>query len=477
MVVSCNKTTSFEDCELAILRSAVDKIEKSKGLQKLRSESIKNIIHIVENFIKESKCICYGGTAINNILPEHDQFYNKDVEFPDYDFYSPNALEHAKQLADIYYHAGFEEVEAKSGVHTGTYKVFVNFIPVADITQMDSNIFSSVKKNSLLIDGILYCPPNFLRMSMYLELSRPKGDVSRWEKVLKRITLLNKHYPLKVPLCSNNHVQRIFDDKTYHSENIFTTLKEIFIKEHVVFFGAMANRLYSQHMPSHIRENVEKIPDFDVLSENPQHTSEVVKAKLQESGIKKVTIQKHKHVGELVAEHYEIIVGKDTVAFIYEPLSCHSYNIITIKKQKVRIATIDTMLSFYLAFLYSKRPYFNTDRILCMCQYLFIVQEKNRLNQKGLLKRFTMSCIGTQNTIEDIRAQKSELFNQLKANRNSNEFEKHFLKYSPMEHIVVKSKKTRKRVKSKSKSKSTSTLKSKSRKNTSIVSKLLSWLI
>ena len=32
-------------------------------------------------------------------------------------------------------------------------------------------------------------PPNYLRMAMYLELSRPDGDVSRWEKVLKRLTL------------------------------------------------------------------------------------------------------------------------------------------------------------------------------------------------------------------------------------------------------------------------------------------------
>ena len=38
-------------------------------------------------------------------------------------------------------------------------------------------------------------------MLMYLELSRPAGDVSRWEKVLKRLTLLNKHYPLRGKAC------------------------------------------------------------------------------------------------------------------------------------------------------------------------------------------------------------------------------------------------------------------------------------
>ena len=41
-------------------------------------------------------------------------------------------------------------------------------------------------------DDIYYCPPNFLRMAMYLELSRPGGNVQRWEKILKRLILLNK---------------------------------------------------------------------------------------------------------------------------------------------------------------------------------------------------------------------------------------------------------------------------------------------
>ena len=39
------------------------------------------------------------GTAINNILPVKDQFYDKELELPDYDFYSKNPVEDAKELA------------------------------------------------------------------------------------------------------------------------------------------------------------------------------------------------------------------------------------------------------------------------------------------------------------------------------------------------------------------------------------------
>ena len=61
----------------------------------------------METFLKNKRRVCYGGTAINNILPLDDQFYNKDVELPDYDFFSPEPLKDAKELANIYYKKGF----------------------------------------------------------------------------------------------------------------------------------------------------------------------------------------------------------------------------------------------------------------------------------------------------------------------------------------------------------------------------------
>ena len=84
--MECKKNMSFEECELAVLRSAVDKIEKQTGKKKIENPEVKEIINVVEEFLKKSKRICYGGTAINNILPVHDQFYDLNVEIPDYDF-------------------------------------------------------------------------------------------------------------------------------------------------------------------------------------------------------------------------------------------------------------------------------------------------------------------------------------------------------------------------------------------------------
>ena len=601
----------FEEKELEILRNAVDLVEKRKGEKVTQDPKVQEIISIVEKFIADKKLVCYGGTAINNILPEDAQFYNKDIELPDYDFYSDNALDCAKELADIYYKAGYEDVEAKSGVHHGTYKVFVNFTGIADITQMESDLFKAISRDAIIKKGIMYAPPDFLRMAMYLELSRPDGDVSRWEKVQKRLTLLNTHYPLKGYDCDKIEYQRGFDSSSkantgeisisrtrsksqsqsasasasrsrsrtvkrggggnssaksrkhkalrqiirkyhdlgkymkhlYHAvpsheetigdfkysieedkvthryrliatyerlfgkddtfilysmktreldadapptpdstpsrsrsrsrsppskgkkhtdeysvntshlsygsnrekelaeTNIYNIVRDVFIKNRAVFFGGYANILYSRYMPKHQRRIVQKIPDFDILSEDPRELCEEVVRQLTAHDYKDVKYTKHAGVGEVISEHYDIRVGDDVIAFLYKPLACHSYNTIRINgdadggSATIRIATIDTMLSFYLAFIYADRVYYDINRIMCMSQFLFDVQQHNRLKQTGLLRRFSINCYGKQPTLESMRFEKTAKYEELKGKRGSREFEEWFLRYIPYENV------------------------------------------
>jgi hypothetical protein len=431
----CPLNLKFEDCELLILRTAVDSAEAEQGKKTANSEDIQKIISVVEKFIKTEALICYGGTAINNILPKKDQFYDKEIEIPDYDFFSPNALNDAKELANIYARNGFEEVESKSGQHFGTYKVFVNFIPIADITSVPQELFDKLKLSAKRVNGIMYAPPNYLRMSMYLELSRPAGDVSRWEKVLKRLTILNKHYPIHEHNCNTIELQRKMDDDK-NADKIYDTVKRTLVDQGCVFFGGFAVTLFSKYLPSSVHKKIEKNPDFDVLSEEPEMTAEILKEQLIDVGVKRVKITKIPGLGEIISSHYEVTVGEDTVAMIYEPLACHSYNVISQDNDEINIATIDTMLSFYLAFLYvdDYAHNYDPDRVMCMSHYLFEVQQQNRLNQKGVLKRFSLNCIGHQETIEGMRAIKAKKFTELKNHKTSKEYEEWFLRYRPIDN-------------------------------------------
>jgi len=429
----CKKNASFKDCELAILRSAVDLASTQSGKKMVNSPEVQDMLTTVEDFLKRKNLVCYGGIAINALLPENQKIYNKDVELSDYDFFSPEPLEDAKELAEVYHKKGYTEVEAKSGAHHGTYKVFVNFIGVADITSIPLELFNVLKKEAIRVNGILYCPPNYLRMAMYLELSRPAGDVSRWEKVMKRLSLINEHYPLNPKQCKTIDFQREMTNHTKESE-IYETVRDVFIHQGCVFFGGYAISMYAEYMPSNVRIKLKKIPDFDVLSEDPTTTIDILKQRLSQLGTKDlhVNVIKHDQIGEIIPEHYEVKVNKDTVAFIYAPIACHSYNEVSNKHgQHIRIATIDTMLSFYLAFLYINKPYYDPDRIICMSKFLFDVQQKNRLEQKGVLKRFSINCYGHQPSLEEMRAEKNEKFKELSKSRDSREFQEWFLNYRP----------------------------------------------
>ena len=96
-----------------------------------------NLFNIIDNYISSNKLICYGGMAINTIIPK-ERFYD-EIDIPDYDCFSTNAIKDATELANQL--SISDDIEVKSAIFKGTYKIFVNFIPMIDITQIDVDLF------------------------------------------------------------------------------------------------------------------------------------------------------------------------------------------------------------------------------------------------------------------------------------------------------------------------------------------------
>jgi hypothetical protein len=418
----CDKKMSLDDCEMALLRHAIEETEDNQQQEQI-TEKTKQIIDILKHFMIKKMVICYGGTAINNILPKKAQFYGPN-EIPDFDFYSKTPLIDAKLLTDIYYKKGFKEVEAKAGVHAGTFKVFVNYIPIADITYLEEDIFDNILKESIIVRGIHYAPPNFLRMSMFLELSRPSGDVSRWEKVFSRLKLLNKYYPLKIDkLCSTNNIEI-----TEAIDIVFKLLQSL----KVVFFGGYAFNLYLSERPQNNSKEGGRAPTMDVLSENYEKNAVFIVKSLKKKNINAI-LKKNNAIGEIIPENIEIMVDDKIVACLYNPIACYSYNEITLNHRIIKIASIDTILSFYLAFIYVNKTPYEKDRILCMAEILFNIQEKQRTENNGILKRFSVNCYGKQKTLVDIRAEKTDKYKELLGKVGTEEYDWWFLRYRPTE--------------------------------------------
>jgi hypothetical protein len=247
------------------------------------------------------------------------------------------------------------------------------------------------------------------------------GDISRWEKILQRLNLLNKHYPLVHKKCEQ---QRRFSSRRDEPE-LFTITKRVFVEEGVVFIGGYANAMYTTYTKVPQLKNV---PDFDVLSLKPLDSAKKVVAALKKAGYN-VVMKEHEAIGELVSKHYSIAVDDEYIAFVYEPTACHSYNVIEEGGKSLKIGSIDTLLSYYLAFMYADRDYYDENRLLCLSSVLFKVQQENRLKQKGILKRFVLQCYGKQKTLESMREENNRLHGILKP--GTKEYEERFLKYIP----------------------------------------------
>ena len=81
------------------------------------------------------------------------------------------------------------------------------------------------------------------------------------------------------------------------------------------------------------------------------------------------------------------------------------------------------------------------------------MEKRNRLAQKGILKRFSIDCYGKQNTLSDYRSKKTEMYKKLADKPGSDEYQMWFLKYIPHRIESIQQKRKEKRAKTQSKSK------------------------
>lgn len=416
-----------EDIELYLMKQAINKSDEIKHKKLSTSKDIKNILAILEDYLKKKDLLCYGGTAINNILPKKYQFYDYNVDIPDYDIYSENALHDSKEIADIYFSKGYTNVYVRPAINIGTYKISVNFVYIVDITTLKKELFNELKKDMIILNEIKYTPPNYLRMSMYMELSRPMGDTSRWEKVFKRLSLLNKHYPIKNSMC--NVIEK---NKNVYDENLYNILTDIFIDNKLVFIGDYAALYYGKYMTN---MNVKKINQYknkiEVLSENIVSDIKMIKNELIKNNYENIKIIEREPISDIIQLHYEIKVNGMTTCIIYKTEGCYNYNEIKHDNKLIRIATTNTIITFLLANIYSGRPYYNNDNIICTAEFIFNIMMKKLISNKGLLKRFSIDCIGNEESLLDKLEEKSKLFEILKKDKLSPEYKKLFFKYNP----------------------------------------------
>jgi len=367
---------------------------------------------VVKNFLKNHRVLCYGGTAINNLLPKEDQFYNPEEDVPDYDFFSKTPQAHSVIIANKLKAEGIASVEVKPGMHLGTFKVFADFTGVADITQLDEEIFDRLWEQAETRDGIHYVPVNFLRMSMYLELSRPHGDVSRWEKVYSRLQLLNKAHPTTCNKNITKHREELTDEQ---QKGVLKLLKN----EPVVLLSVSAAEIHlDKNWTTPIgllaeRETIERLTKGENVEVNEENDILPRRTYVMNSD------------------------GTKSLFRFYETTACHSYHEM---ENGVRVASIPTTLQFFFAYLYSGAQEDNVANVLCIAQRLVDIAKSKAKRRFDILT--PKECIGIQESFVEMKRNKAELFEQLGKDRSSKKFLENFFTYNPDDTTSKKKAKT-----------------------------------
>ena len=385
--------------ELTSITDIAEKQAKMLAARDAEAPAIKLSTTIVEAFLKSHRVLCYGGTAINNLLPKEDQFYGP-TETPDYDFFTETPQEHGMMISDQLAAKGIESVEMKPGVHLGTYKVFADYHGVADLTFIAPGLFNHLWKEKITRHGIHYVHPNFLRMSMYLELSRPEGDISRWEKVYTRLMLLNKHYPI---LCTDEPKEP-GQLSVEQKKDVVSMLK----KHPIVLLGFSA---VSRHeKKAHWYTPVSMLADKEEI------------AKITKG---KKTVEHE--ATELLPHRTDVLDEEGEAVFqFYETQACHSYHT---TGDGLKVASIPTTLTFFLALAYSGEATDETSRLLCVAQRLIELAADKPARMFSLLTPTT--CLGQQKELIDMRRERVGLYTKMKKDKTSPDFVQYFFTYSP----------------------------------------------
>jgi hypothetical protein len=395
------------------LKAAVDLASEELDRESAHDQEDQRALSVVHSFIERKKRVCYGGTAMNAILPVSKRFYNPDVDLPDYDFYTPDVDEDIKDLMSDLAKAGFKDIYHKVGIHEGTKKVLVNFVAIADISYINSELFTILYRRSIVHDGIHYTDPDILRMMMYLELSRPRGMVSRWEKVFERLQLLNQAFPIKAgckkgitrreshPIIIPIEIRKRIIDYAIHNKRILCndSLVDLY-------------RIGIRHKNAKYR--IRYGGPLLFTSPNPKNDCLALKELFADDNIR---IFKHPERGELVPLRVELRLGDTPMCMFIKETACHSYNSFPLPDRRtIYVASPEFLITLYLSInIFTNRSAdYLGDRILCQVRDLIDLSKENYAAKKSQFPAFSLKCQGHQPSFPSLlrakvkRSKKSE---------------------------------------------------------------------
>jgi hypothetical protein len=410
--------------QIDIIKQASEVAQSKIDYASAHDDNIIHAIDVVEEFLRKKHRLCYGGQAINAHLPAKYKFYDPEFSIPDYDFFTPNHESDITTLVKDLKKAGFTEISVREGMHDGTIKIYVDYIPVADMTLIDSKLYRILSKREYKTDGISYLDANSLRMLMYLELSRPRGEVGRWPKVYERLLLFNEFVPVKQCKISRNAFR---GGLSYQQVNY--TISFI-IENKRVFAGADLLQFYNTALKTKekgmhwILSSKKPIIFFspDVLSDSKILREEfsflINQNKNSQNDKVPIMIKTYSSHGVDIIPSMKVIThGKKALVFIIDQTACHSYFNIPLADNKImRIASMDTLITLYFGLGLFDSKFYNMGSMECLANNLVKLNIESRKdgNDNFAFPFISVKCAGHQTSLPSLIRAKVKRITQKK---------------------------------------------------------------
>jgi len=417
--------------QIDIIKQASELAQSKIDYTSAHDDNIIHAIDVVEEFLRKKHRLCYGGQAINAHLPAKYKFYDPEFSIPDYDFFTPNHESDIATLVKDLKKAGFTEISVREGMHDGTIKVYVDYIPIADMTLIDSKLYNILSKREYKTDGISYLDANSLRMLMYLELSRPRGEVGRWPKIYERLLLFNEFSPVKQCKISRNAFRGgLSHQQVNYTLSFIVDNKRIFAGADLLQFYNTALKtkkkgtqwIFSSKKPI-IFFSPDILLDSKILREEFSFLINNKKSEIQnknDGAISKIpiTIKTYTSRGvDLIPSMKVITHGKKSLVFIIDQTACHSYFNIPIADNKImRIASMDTLITLYFGLGLIDSNFYDMGSMECLANNLVKISIDSRKDggDNFAFPFVSIKCAGHQTSLPSLIRAKVKRITQKK---------------------------------------------------------------
>jgi hypothetical protein len=228
-----------------------------------------------------------------------------------------------------------------------------------------------------------------------LELSRPRGQVERWDKVYDRLKKLDDAHHL--PRCKVTH---------YRNPSISSarpTLVKYMIANRRVFMGADVELLYKKNTHLHsaqartqflLHGNAPVIflsPDADMDAD----------ALVQSTLARKVQVTGYQNILPAMIALYH---ADDLIAVIVQEEACHSFITLPVTKHRqLRVASLDTILTFLIGLYYRNDAIIMPQKsLLCWLRQYIDLSNWYKAHPTKTIPAFSIECSGYQTTFASL---------------------------------------------------------------------------